>query len=109
MRTRVGVIASAVLLSLLLIYMPTVEGGYGDIVFTRKSHAEDDIPPATFPHWVHRINFKCYVCHDAIFHMKAGADPVTMDDVRYGKYCGVCHNGTRAFDTGFDNCQRCHK
>lgn len=80
----------------------------GDIVFPRKA-GPDDIPPAVFPHWIHRIQFKCYVCHDAIFHMKAGADPVTMEAIQSGKFCGVCHNGKRAFAVGFDTCIRCHR
>jgi c(7)-type cytochrome triheme protein len=81
----------------------------GDIVFTRKSDEGSGYPPATFPHSVHRYQFKCYVCHDAIFKMKAGADEVSMQKIEAGKYCGVCHNGTTAFGTTFESCQRCHR
>jgi len=86
----------------------TAEGELGDIVFTRKAPGADDIPPAVFPHGVHRMRFKCYTCHDAIFPLKAGASPVTMDAIREGKFCGACHGGNIAFPVGFDTCDRCH-
>lgn len=109
MRTGIFFILAAALLILLVQYKATAEGEYGDIVFSRKTAGADEIPPAVFPHWVHRINFKCYVCHDAIFQMKAGANgPITMDAIQEGKFCGVCHNGKIAFPVGFDTCDRCH-
>ncbi|HSB77676.1 MAG TPA: cytochrome c3 family protein [Candidatus Methylomirabilis sp.] len=79
----------------------------GDIVFKRKG-AEGGIPPAIFPHWKHRIRFKCYACHDAIFKMKQGADDITMDAISAGKFCGVCHDGKTAWSVSFDTCNRCH-
>jgi c(7)-type cytochrome triheme protein len=30
-----------------------------------------------------------------------------MNDIYAGKFCGVCHNGERAFDAQ-SNCTRCH-
>ena len=81
----------------------------GDITLHRAAGADQGTPPAVFPHWAHRIRFKCYVCHDAIFQMKAGSNPVTMDDIRAGKFCGVCHNGKIAFAVGFETCARCHR
>lgn len=81
----------------------------GDIVFQRKGGAEKETPAALFPHWAHRIRFRCYVCHDAIFQMKAGANPVTMDAIMDGKSCGTCHDGKTAFAVGFDTCGRCHR
>lgn len=86
-----------------------VSAEQGDIVFTRKSKEGNEYPPATFPHSVHRYQYKCYVCHDSIFKMKAGADTVTMQDLDNGKYCGTCHNETIAFGLTFESCQRCHK
>ena len=83
---------------------------HGDIQMTRKGdYATKSYPPATFPHWAHRMQFKCYVCHDSIFHMKAGADIFTMNDINSGKYCGKCHNGKIAFAPTFSDCQRCHR
>lgn len=82
---------------------------YGDIPFTRNSPGMDDVPAAVFPHFVHRMQFRCYVCHESIFEMKAGANPVTMDAIQSGKFCGNCHNGKTAFQATFDSCPRCHR
>jgi c(7)-type cytochrome triheme protein len=79
----------------------------GDIAFTRKGGG-DGTPPAVFPHWFHRIRYKCYACHPSIFEMKAGANAITMDAIREGKFCGTCHNGKIAWEVGFDTCSRCH-
>lgn len=92
----------------------------GDIVMAR-AHAEpgasagiaggvalDSLPPATFPHSVHRIRFQCRACHNQLFEPKAGANVIRMDDFRRGKACGACHDGETAFRAGFGNCQRCH-
>jgi c(7)-type cytochrome triheme protein len=101
-------LGSALVVALTLVFaaVPTGFAVDGDIVFKRQ--AEQPTPPATFPHWLHRIQFKCYVCHEAIFQMKAGANPITMDAISGGKYCGTCHNGRVAFQVTFDTCPRCH-
>lgn len=82
---------------------------YGDVPFKRKVEGMDDIPPAAFPHWVHRMQFKCGACHDELFKMKAGANEVTMDAIGAGQSCGVCHDGKKAFASSVDTCLRCHK
>ena len=79
----------------------------GDIVFSREG-GSGGFPTAYFPHWVHRIQFKCYVCHDAIFTMKRGANEITMAAMAEGKACGTCHNGGIAWRIGADTCNRCH-
>lgn len=81
----------------------------GDIRFQRKGGVAVEMPPALFPHWVHRIRYKCYVCHDSIFQMKAGANDVSMDAIGQGKFCGACHNGKTAFAVAFETCGRCHR
>ena len=68
--------AVAVLLALLPLRYGEAE--VGDIPFARKKAGTEDFPPAVFPHWLHRMQFKCYVCHEAVFQMKAGSNPVTM-------------------------------
>lgn len=108
MRAAIVFILASVLLVSFMAYGVAMETDYGDIVFSRKTPGADEIPPAVFPHWAHRINFKCYVCHDAIFQMKAGANSITMEDMQQGKVCGACHNGKIAFPAGFDTCDRCH-
>ncbi len=85
---------------------------YGDIIIPRIPSERNTIsfmPQALFPHWIHRTEFRCYVCHDKIFKMKRGGDRIDMDAVRSGQYCGKCHNGKTAFAIGFDTCERCHK
>ena len=53
---------------------------------------------------------KCNDCHTKIFKMKKGATEMKMADLNTGKFCGECHNGTRAFKTDDQtNCVRCHK
>ncbi len=79
----------------------------GDIVFKREG-GEGGTPPAVFPHWIHRIRYKCYACHDAIFKMKRGADDITMDAIAEGKFCGACHDGKTAWAVSFETCNRCH-
>jgi c(7)-type cytochrome triheme protein len=83
----------------------------GDIKFVRKTKGTDDVAPAVFPHWVHRVKFKCYVCHNNTvgIKMKAGTTPITMDTIDEGKYCGECHKGKPAFAVNFETCIRCHR
>lgn len=79
----------------------------GDIVFKRKN-GEGGIAPVVFPHWFHRIRYKCYACHPKPFEMKAGANKITMEAIQEGKFCGACHNGKIAWPVGFETCNRCH-
>lgn len=81
---------------------------YGDVKFERKAAGMDDVPPAVFPHWLHRMSYKCGACHEEPFKMKAGANPITMEAIKSGTSCGTCHNGKIAFEANFDTCQRCH-
>lgn len=63
--------------------------------------------PVIFPHWFHRIRFKCVVCHtEGGFQMRAGADNILMADIIKGSFCGVCHNDQMAW--GAKNCHLCH-
>lgn len=66
------------------------------------------LPPAKFPHWLHRIRFRCKACHMEIFEPRAGANAITMGDISAGRFCGRCHNGRDAFAAGFGACERCH-
>jgi len=62
---------------------------YGDVVLNRKAEAEG-MPPVIFPHWFHRIRFRCKVCHFELgFEMRAGSNEVTMQDIIDGKFCGM--------------------
>ena len=51
---------------------------------------------------------KCMECHIGIWPMKKGT-AMKMEEMNAGKYCGVCHNGEKAFSTKDDaNCSKCH-
>ena len=103
--------SAAIRMLLAVLYLQSIPLAWselGDIHFERKSKEGAEYPPATFPHYVHRIQFKCFVCHDAIFEMKAGANPVTMEAIDKGRFCGTCHNATTAFGPTFESCERCH-
>lgn len=82
-------------------------GAYGSIVLDRYTGRGKPMKAVVFPHWWHRTQFTCKVCHNDIgFPMKAGATDIKMADVFGGKYCGRCHNGDIAFAPF--TCDRCH-
>jgi c(7)-type cytochrome triheme protein len=68
-----------------------------------------------FPHSIHTYWLSCNNCHPGIFIPEAGANPISMDEIFRGKWCGRCH-GKVAFPFGLDadpddprsNCNRCH-
>jgi len=100
-------------LLVLLIMLPftatAAEPAPGDHRFYREDKSEiEAFPPSIFPHWVHRINYRCDACHDNLFEMKYSATPITMDLMKEGKVCGACHNGKAAFASSFQTCIRCH-
>lgn len=71
-------------------------GGHGKVIFDGKLH--------------HDRGFQCANCHTKVFQMRKGANKITMSGIASGRFCGECHNGTKAFkasDTG--NCAKCHK
>ena len=96
------------ILAATLLLLPALAADYGDVTFERKGQAADDVPPAYFPHWIHRVQYKCAACHEEPFKMKAGTATITMDAIKEGQACGLCHNGKAAFESNFDTCPRCH-
>ena len=93
---------------LLLVSPPTSYSEYGDVILYRYkgTMAEVGLLPVVFPHWTHRMQFKCKACHEGIFPMQQGASDITMSAIIDGKYCGACHNGKIAWDPLY--CDRCH-
>jgi c(7)-type cytochrome triheme protein len=81
---------------------------YGDVVLNSKSSSmkKAGVKPVMFPHWFHRIRFKCKVCHEDIFIIKKGANDINMSKIMRGEYCGKCHNGLIAWEPLY--CDRCH-
>lgn len=79
---------------------------YGDIVLNNYSD-DAQIRPVIFPHWFHRIRYRCKTCHgDLGFKLKAGANKIDMLKIINGEYCGACHNGQIAW--AMENCDLCH-
>jgi c(7)-type cytochrome triheme protein len=65
-----------------------------------------EMPYVKFPHNSHTQWLDCSNCHNKIFEPKAGANPISMNKIFQGQYCGVCHDRV-AFLTYF-SCERCH-
>lgn len=82
-----------------------VSGFYADMVLNSKAEKRG-MPPVIFPHWIHRLEFKCKVCHPAIFEMRSGSNDIDMKKIIDGQFCGKCHNGTTAWKPV--ECARCH-
>lgn len=93
--------------SLLLIAAPQLsKAEYGDVLINNYSEAAG-MRPVVFPHWFHRIRFRCKVCHaDLGFKMEAGGNQINMLKIIDGEYCGACHNGEVAWSV--ETCDLCH-
>ena len=85
-----------------------VELVYGDIVMaeTAEGMKEGEVEAVVFPHWFHRIRFRCKVCHEDTFKTDKGSNKIDMDSISAGESCGVCHDGSVAWDPL--ECEACH-
>jgi len=92
-------------LGLALAAAPT-RAEYGDVVINNFSD-QAGMRPVIFPHWFHRVRFRCKVCHgDLGFQFKAGGNQINMLKIIDGQFCGACHNGEVAWNV--ENCNLCH-
>lgn len=79
---------------------------YGDVVINNYSDAAG-VRPVVFPHWFHRVRFRCKVCHtDLGFKFQAGGNDINMVKIIDGQFCGACHNGSLAWSV--EHCDVCH-
>jgi len=84
----------------------TAKAEYGDVVINNYSD-EQGMRPVVFPHWFHRLRFRCKVCHaDLGFKFQAGGNKIKMSNIIEGEFCGGCHNGEIAWSA--ENCDMCH-
>lgn len=84
----------------------TAQAEYADVVINNYADAAG-MRPVVFPHWYHRIRFRCKVCHaDLGFAFKAGGNKITMAKIIDGQFCGACHNGEISWSV--ENCGMCH-
>ena len=90
-----------------VVYSPgEARAEYGDVVINNYSD-DAGMRPVVFPHWFHRIRFRCKVCHaDLGFKFQAGGNEINMLKIIDGEYCGACHNGEIAWSV--ENCNLCH-
>lgn len=68
-------------------------GAMGKVTFDGQKHAD--------------AGSKCPDCHPGAFQMKSGTAKITSADHAPGKFCGICHDGSKAFDQK-TNCKKCH-
>ena len=89
-----------------LMFPALVHAEYGDVVINNYSD-DAGMRPVVFPHWFHRIRFRCKVCHaDLGFKFEAGGNEINMLKIIDGEYCGACHNGEVAWSV--ESCDVCH-
>ncbi len=96
------------LIAYAIVTMPPgdAQAEYGDVVINNYSD-DAGMRPVVFPHWFHRIRFRCNVCHAELgFQFKAGGNDINMLKIFAGEFCGACHNGAIAW--GVENCVLCH-
>lgn len=108
-KTISGVLAAVVVaagLAMVFVGGEPAKAEYGDVVINNYADAAG-MRPVVFPHWFHRVRFRCKVCHaDLGFKFKAGGNEITMAKIIDGKFCGACHNGEVAWSV--ENCSMCH-
>lgn len=105
---RSGVLLAGLIaiLALLFVDIPDARAEYGDVVMNNYSDAAG-MRPVVFPHWFHRVRFRCKVCHaDIGFKFQAGGNEINMVKIIDGQFCGACHNGELAWSV--ENCNLCH-
>ncbi len=74
-----------------------------DLDIIMKNTAQ--MPHVRFPHLAHTRWLACSNCHSEIFIPKAGANPVSMEKILKGEYCGRCHDKV---SFALWACERCH-
>ena len=95
-----------VLVAVDLLTVRNAHAEYGDVVINNYSDAAE-MRPVVFPHWFHRVRFRCKVCHaDLGFKFEAGGNDINMLKIIDGEYCGACHDGDIAWSV--ENCDLCH-
>lgn len=101
-----GLVLAAAWAGLFFAASPPAGAEYGDVVINNHSDAAG-VRPVVFPHWFHRVRFRCKVCHsDLGFKFQAGGNEIDMVKIIDGQFCGACHNGTVAWSV--ENCDLCH-
>ena len=72
-----------------------------DIIMTDTA----EMPNVRFPHLAHTRWLACSNCHPDIFLPKKNGNPVTMEKILKGQFCGRCHDKV---SFALWTCERCH-
>src|SRR3569833_4789336 len=82
-----------VLAGLALLAMTPAKAEYADVIINNYADAAG-MRPVVFPHWFHRIRFRCKVCFVVLgFFFLVGGFLFFLVFFFVGKFCGDCHNG----------------
>jgi len=104
--SKTAVVGAVIFVGAILFVPQPSQAEYADVVINNYADAAG-MRPVVFPHWFHRIRFRCKVCHaDLGFKFKAGGNKINMAKIIDGKFCGACHNGEVAWSV--ENCAMCH-
>ncbi len=106
---KIYIVAGLVIIWLFLFSPATAVAEYGDIILNSKADSmrKAEVGDVLFPHWFHRIRYRCSVCHEKIFVLRAGGNDISMSSIsEAGEQCGKCHNGMIAWEPL--ECDRCH-
>ena len=104
--TRRRIAALAALAAAAALCCGEAQAEYGDVVMNNYSEGAS-MRPVVFPHWFHRVRFRCKACHtDLGIKFKAGGNEINMLKIIDGQFCGACHNGSVAWSV--ENCNLCH-
>ena len=72
-------------------------GDQGKVIFNGDTHGM-------------KQGMKCNDCHPKPFAMKKGTFKMTKEDHGKPDYCGMCHDGKKAFSQSTEaDCVKCHK
>ncbi|NOY63581.1 MAG: hypothetical protein GXP10_10625 [Gammaproteobacteria bacterium] len=63
------------------------------------------MPHVRFPHLAHTQWLACSNCHPKIFKPQLEGNPVSMDKILRGEFCGRCHDKV---SFALWTCERCH-
>lgn len=71
-------------------------GAAGKVIFNGDTHGTAQ-------------GMKCNDCHPKPFAMKKGAFSMSKEDHAKAEFCGICHDGTKAFSQSTEaDCGKCH-
>jgi len=106
LRASIAIAAVLIVSGVMFVDVKDARAEYGDVVINNYSDGAG-MRPVVFPHWFHRVRFRCKVCHaDLGFKFQAGGNEINMVKIIDGQFCGACHNGDIAWSV--ENCNLCH-